>query len=357
MPAGLSFQTQIAQKREPGGPVHTVSSLPGGVLHWPLMGCPTCRDTGWVLVKDGAKEAVSPCPDCRRTQETSRRLEQANVPSRYADRDFSGYSCNPKEHPSQAKALKRCVDFVEEYPNIERGLLLVGRCGVGKTHLSVAVLKVLVLEKGVRGRFVDEAELLRRLQYSYGPDSPDTEREVMIPLMESDLLVWDDLGTGRPTEWVRETTRMVLNYRYTNRKPTILTTNWPLRAAAATAGRPRSAEQTLEERIGTRMFSRLMEMCEVLEIDGPDARTEIHKASLDSPFRKRQASRPPIGVTASMLQCPHCGGKRVTIQDRAAPKPRVEYQELSCACATCSRQFLARFFPATAAVEYPGQDS
>jgi DNA replication protein DnaC len=257
----------------------------------PSMGCSTCGGTGWVLQRSEAAEAVAPCPDCRIRETTARRLQKANVPVRYADRDFSGYYCDPKQHPSQAGALARCMDFVEEFPNVERGLLLVGRCGVGKTHLSVAVLKALVVEKDVQGRFVDEAELLRRLQYSYGPDSPDTEREVMIPLMESELLVWDDLGTGRPTEWVRETTRMVLNYRYTNRRHTILTTNWPLRAAPSQPGRTRSGEQTLEERIGTRMFSRLMEMCEVLEIDGPDARTEIHKASLDSPFRRQRATR------------------------------------------------------------------
>jgi DNA replication protein DnaC len=283
----------------------------------------------------------------------SRRLSQAQVPLRYADRDFEGFYCDPEKHPRQAGALARCIEYVEEFPAVERGLLLVGRCGVGKTHLSVAVLKALVLEKGIQGRFVDEAELLRRLQYSYGPDSPDTEREVMIPLMESDLLIWDDLGTGRPTEWVRETTRMVLNYRYTNRKHTILTTNWPLRVEPRNASLGRSAEQTLEERIGTRMFSRLMEMCEVLEVDGPDARTEIQKPSLDSPFRKRRGSRSGLTVTPSMLECPHCGKRRVKIQDRSALKKSGKYQELSCVCEACSRQFLARFFPADAAIEYP----
>ncbi|MEJ2083785.1 MAG: ATP-binding protein [Acidobacteriota bacterium] len=283
----------------------------------------------------------------------SRRLSQAQVPLRYADRDFEGFYCDPEKHPRQAGALARCIEFVEEFPAVERGLLLVGRCGVGKTHLSVSVLKALVLEKGIQGRFVDEAELLRRLQYSYGPDSPDTEREVMIPLMESDLLIWDDLGTGRPTEWVRETTRMVLNYRYTNRKHTILTTNWPLRVEPRNASLGRSAEQTLEERIGTRMFSRLMEMCEVLEVDGPDARPEIQKPSLESPFRKRRGSRSGLTATPSMLECPHCGKRRVKIQDRSALKKSGKYQELSCVCEACSRQFLARFFLADAAIEYP----
>jgi DNA replication protein DnaC len=164
---------------------------------------------------------------------------------------------------------------------------------VGKTHLSVAILKTLIQEKMVAGTFIDEAELLRRLQYSYGPGSPETEREVMIPLSEIDLLVWDDLGTGRPTEWVRETIRTVINHRYTHKKLTILSTNWPLQVKTGNSLRSErvstAIKDTLEERIGRRLFSRIMEMCEVVQIEGPDYRTEIDKASRDSHERKSES--------------------------------------------------------------------
>ena len=260
------------------------------------------------------------------------------------NRGFDVYSIH---HPSQETALKKAIDFVESFPGAQRGLLFLGPCGVGKTHLSVALLKAVVQTNQVTGQFVDEAELLRRLQYSYGPDSPDTERDVLLPLMDVDLLVWDDLGTGRPTDWVRETVRMVINHRYTYRKQTIISSNWPLKPRPS----GRTPEQTLPERIGTRLFSRIMEMCEIVQIDGPDARTEIHKAGMDFSTARKPALKIPTGL----LQCSHCNSKQVKILDQANGKSSgpIRYAELSCFCEDCSEHFLARFYPRTAKLEYP----
>ncbi len=228
-------------------------------------------------------EAVVPCPECRPKEGLKKLLQKAAIPPRYFDRGFEEFFF--ERNSLQERAQLRAIDYVEDFPNVPRGLLFAGPCGVGKTHLSVAILKTLIQEKHVHGQFVDEAELLRRLQYSYGPNSPETEREVMIPLSEVELLVWDDLGTGRPTDWVRETIRTVLNHRYTYNKQTILSTNWPLKPQANPSpglrSRTESLQNTLAERIGQRLFSRIMEMCEIIEMDGPDARTEIHKARHD----------------------------------------------------------------------------
>ena len=180
------------------------------------------------------------------------------------------------------KALTNSIQFVETFPEVRRGLLFSGPCGVGKTHLAVAVLKDLVLEKQVSARFVDETELLRRLQYSYGPDSPETEREVLRPLYSVELLVWDDLGAGRPTEWVAETIRTILNYRYTRQKQIVLTTNLPLQPAGSRYAENMGREMNLAERIGAPLYSRIMEMCQVVEMDGDDYRKQVYKASLDA---------------------------------------------------------------------------
>lgn len=241
--------------------------------------CPTCRGSGWFVEKrDGVEKALR-CPDCRSQVQVQKLLQSAAIPPRYFDRGFEVYSFH---NELQRRALQRCVDYAESFPDVPRGLLLLGPCGVGKTHLCVAILKTLIQEKMVTGKFVDEAELLRRLQYSYGPDSPETEREVLSPLLKVELLVWDDLGTGRSTEWVGETIRTVINHRYTYNKQTILSTNWPLkRVAERRSGFGNVTEPTLAERIGQRLFSRIMEMCEIVEIDGPDGRTEIHKARFD----------------------------------------------------------------------------
>ncbi len=239
------------------------------------MQCPHCRNSGWVVTVEDSVEKVQACPDCRTATRARNLLVKAGIPPRFAASTFASYK--PQEgQRSQETALKRAIEYVEFFPK-NRGLLFVGPPGVGKTHLSVAILRELVTAKGIHGRFVDEAELLRRLQYSYTPDSPETEQEVMRPLMRVELLVWDDLGTGRPTEWVSETIRTILNYRYTHNRQTILSSNCPLEGPKTVTG-SRSSQYTLEERLTKPLYSRLREMCELVEISGTDHRVEKARA-------------------------------------------------------------------------------
>ncbi len=243
--------------------------------------CATCRDSGWLVNSKESIETVVRCPDCRSKLRLQKLLERAQIPPRYLDRGFDVFSVHP-DYRHQRIALTRSIEYVEAFPDVPRGFLFVGPCGVGKTHLSVAILEALIQEKMISAKFVDETELLRRLQYSYGPNSLETEREVLLPLFGVDLLVWDDLGTGRPTEWVAETIRTVINHRYTYNKQTILSTNWPLNLETQPGfTADRLTNRTLPERIGRRLFSRIQEMCEIIEMDGPDARDVIHKAGLD----------------------------------------------------------------------------
>ncbi|UCF36614.1 MAG: ATP-binding protein [Acidobacteriota bacterium] len=291
--------------------------------------CTVCNNTGWVIkALDGIETAVR-CPECEPRIRAGKRLGASGIPPRYSDRGFNSYMAGD---PSQLRALEKAMRFVEDFPKVERGLLFVGPCGVGKTHLSVAILKALIKEKGLRARFVDEAELMRRLQFSYGPDSTDTEREVLTPLMEVDLLVWDDLGTGRPTDWVRDTIRMVINYRYTYQKHTIMTTNWLLRDSklGPLGTNKAAAGQSLEERLGIRLFSRVMEMCEVVELSGPDFRRDIHKAGMD--FRGRRQSKRKSAIQAQLFRCVSCDSKEIQVQDQSEPKRagKKDFVEVFC---------------------------
>jgi DNA replication protein DnaC len=314
------------------------------------LACSTCRDSGWVLKnRDGATYAA-PCPDCRAVKKVESLLKNAAIPPRYLDRGFDVYATQTK---SQEKALLRAVQYVNKYPDVPRGLLFVGPCGVGKTHLSVAILKQLILDKRTPGMFIDESELLRRLQYSYSPNSPETEKEVMLPLMNIELLVWDDLGAGRTSEWVSETIRTVLNHRYTYEKQTILSTNWPLKVESArTAQRALAAGHTLPERIGQRLFSRITEMCEIVDVQGPDARIEIHKARLD--FQESSAQADRVVVPIGLLTCPKCASAK--LDERGSSKLKTSragnYVEVACLCRDCAAEFVARFYPQTAKFEY-----
>lgn len=230
-----------------------------------------------------------PC-DCTATDRSERGTARARIPERYRHCDFDNFETDTDiEHASreqlaawnrsltQAKLVVR--RFAEEFTTeAEHGLLLMGPCGVGKTHLAVAALKEIV-RRGHGGIFYDYRELLKQIQDSYNAVSQSTEMSVLEPVLKSELLVLDDVGSSKPSPWALETVGHVLNTRYNEKRATILTTNFfDAEAAAVTAppralgGRAPAAEDSLTDRVGTRIRSRLYEMCRTVEISAPDYR-------------------------------------------------------------------------------------
>lgn len=151
-----------------------------------------------------------------------------------------------------------------EYPSFDDGLLITGPVGVGKTHLAVSTLKGLT-ERGFNCLFYEFGSLLKEIQDSYNPNTKTSELDVLRPVLESDVLVLDELGSSKPTDWVRDTMAHIINSRYNDRRLTVFTTNYP-------DERPNDREETLEDRIGVRLRSRLFEMCRTVKIKGEDYR-------------------------------------------------------------------------------------
>jgi DNA replication protein DnaC len=211
-------------------------------------------------------------------------LGRAHIPRRYEHCILESYDTNlPYSHRTQVSARLTAKKFVEGYP-LEtggRGLLLTGSIGVGKTHLAVAILQALVTERGATGLFYDYRDLLKQVQNSYNSQVRETELEVLRPVFEAEVLVLDELGASKPTDWVWDTVAHILNTRYNDRRTTIITTNYanagPLGTEAS--GRTLVREETLGDRIGERMRSRLQEMCVVVEMQGEDFRQKVKRAS------------------------------------------------------------------------------
>src|SRR5262249_56033251 len=130
-------------------------------------------------------------------------------------------------HSSSLKAAKMLAEkFVAEYPGSgEKGLMLMGPSGVGKTHLAVSCLKELI-RRGHQGLFCDYRELLKDIQASYNPGSESTELRILEPIRTAEVLVVDDLGASKPSAWVLDTIALVLNARYNSRLTTLITTNY-----------------------------------------------------------------------------------------------------------------------------------
>jgi DNA replication protein DnaC len=285
--------------------------------------CTICQGSGWKVVErtmHGAETLSSgppgagsgepkmvwaiPC-ECTARDRTDRVLAKARVPERYRHCDFENYETdNEIENVSReqlntwngslAQAKLVVQRFAQEFspvPEIqsEHGLLLMGSCGVGKTHLAVSALKEIVL-RGHNGVFYDYRELLKAIQDSYNPESQTTEMSVLEPVLKTDLLVLDDVGSSKPSLWALETVGHILNTRYNEKRVTLLTTNFldaetSEQASAVTppsralGSRTSAMEDTLTDRVGKRIRSRLYEMSRTVEIFAPDYRKEIRNVT------------------------------------------------------------------------------
>jgi DNA replication protein DnaC len=245
--------------------------------------CPICEGAGLRVVQRDGRQFAQDC-ECRIGQRAARRLERAQIPRRYEHCSLESYETNfPSSHRSQGAALMRARKFVESYPleTAGTGLLLTGSIGVGKTHLAVGILQALVQERGATGLFYDYRDLLKQVQHSYNKQVAATELEILAPVFEAEVLVLDELGASKPTDWVWDTVAHILNTRYNDRRTTIITTNYANAGPLGTESGPRGVmrEETLGDRIGERMRSRLQEMCVVVEMQGEDFRQKVKRAS------------------------------------------------------------------------------
>lgn len=239
------------------------------------MACLLCDDTGWKPVEGEGARRVVRC-DCWRTGLTTRMLADARIPPRYRRCDLDSFVTYPNE--KLMTAVRTARRFAEQFPEPRKSLCLIGPPGIGKTHLAVAVLRSVILGKGARGLFYDVRDLLRVIRSTYNPLVRTAEMDVLRPVMEADLLVLDDIGSEKTSEWVEETMNLIVNTRYNERRHTIFTSNYEDTPDDAPV---ESQEFTLKERIGFRIHSRLHEMCEFLEFDGADYRHAPTNAGAD----------------------------------------------------------------------------
>lgn len=205
--------------------------------------CERCHGYGYYV--DGA--GVAHRCDCRRDdpQAAERAWLGAGIPRKFLRKDFKSFEV-ARQDTLRRDIVKNALAYAKGFHRgEEQGLLFRGAPGSGKTHIAVATLKV-VIERGFTGHYANFTNLLSLLRSSYDTASDLRESVLLEAVDHADLLVLDDVGAESVTDWTRDRLYLIINRRYENARPVLLTTNCD--------------EADLEARVGARTASRLYEM-------------------------------------------------------------------------------------------------
>jgi DNA replication protein DnaC len=236
--------------------------------------CPNCQGTGWIIRERAHLSGAEPC-ECRSQNRAAYLEDHAQIPPLYRNASLDNFVVpgpdNPIGRRELTTALLAVKNYIRDFPNETRpGLLLIGEPGTGKTHLAIAAMRK-ILEKGFECLFCDYQNLLDRIRSGYDANSNSTDKEAYRVALDSQVLLLDDLGAHRVTDWVEDTVTSIVTYRCNNRKALIATTNLPdgVAGSAMTETSARGQPEyrvSLAERIGARARSRLFEMCTVIRM-------------------------------------------------------------------------------------------
>lgn len=234
--------------------------------------CETCEDTGFVFERNryGSMDSLH-CPDCTPLRRQISLYNAAEIPRRYADAKINDFQYG--DDPMLRALTLDVRRMLDQFKPGDRGFGLSGGVGNGKTFLMASFLRFMTLQREIPGRFVEFSHLLSDIRAGY--DANRSEAEIISHLVDVPILVIDELGKSLKTEWQIAILDELISRRYNRAVSTFFTTNFPL-AAPAVASRNMARDDfkitSLEERIGSRMFSRLCEMCTFYTFTAPDRR-------------------------------------------------------------------------------------
>lgn len=245
--------------------------------------CPACQGEEFTHETDARGYSyVKRCGLCGTLNQRIAAFNDARIPARYYE---------PKASLEQFQVMTQAGQPVGNLPQVrmrlhrwatefspgEKGFLLHGAVGTGKTHLLSGIIRYLTLEKGIACRFIEFTHLLSEIREQF--DRGRGEADILGPIAQVPVLAIDELGKGRNNDWQLSIIDEIISKRYNRELTTLFTTNYPVRDVGPKRAdlnspdfRQQAIQESMRERIGERIFSRLHEMASFIEIDAPDYR-------------------------------------------------------------------------------------
>ncbi|KAK3584152.1 hypothetical protein CHS0354_035232 [Potamilus streckersoni] len=258
--------------------------------------CNLCEGTGKLHYQNEQALWFSRSCSCQETDRKIALLRLLKLPGKFFDADFDNFNRKLPNQTDVSKfesALDKGKQFTDtvarEYAEKKsgfgiKGLLFHGSPGSGKTRLMAVILKELILQSSLTVRFTEFSSLISEIKKGY--DNGESQSNLIDPLIEADILGIDELAKGRRSDWYLGITDEIITGRYNAGKITLFTTNYNPGEAKPYARSEVKEDDielyTLQERLNPRIFSRLMEMTEFVDMNFFDYRQLEHAHNLQS---------------------------------------------------------------------------